>query len=181
MEYTKIDQTPEECTSTTEIHSSPKTTEDKPIENTCRLSFPSLSVNESYARACAAAFCAQLDPTATELSDVKCAVSEAVTNAIVHGYRDTIGEITMTLRCLPERTVKIEIRDKGCGIADIAMAKTPLFTTDPAGERSGMGFTVMENFMDSLRILSTPGKGTKITMTKKFAILSRSQMPRPRA
>lgn len=179
MEYTKevkhaLGESP------TEAHA-PEQPQDKPIENTCRLTFPSLSANESYARACAAAFCAQLDPTATELSDVKCAVSEAVTNAIVHGYRDTIGEITMTLRCLPERTVKIEIRDKGCGIADIAMAKTPLFTTDPAGERSGMGFTVMENFMDSLRILSSPGKGTKITMTKKFAILSRSQMPRPRA
>lgn len=153
---------------------------DKPVENTCRLTFPSLSANEGYARACAAAFCAQLDPTATELSDVKCAVSEAVTNAIVHGYRDTVGEIVMTMRLLPERTVKIEIRDKGCGIADIEQAKTPLYTSDPAGERSGMGFTVMESFMDSLRILSTPGKGTKITMTKKFAVLARSSMPRPR-
>ncbi len=153
---------------------------DKPVENTCRLTFPSLSANEGYARACAAAFCAQLDPTATELSDVKCAVSEAVTNAIVHGYRDTVGEIVMTMRLLPERTVKIEIRDKGCGIADIEQAKTPLYTSDPAGERSGMGFTVMESFMDSLRILSAPGKGTKITMTKKFAVLARSSMPRPR-
>lgn len=153
---------------------------DKPVENTCRITFPSLSANEGYARACAAAFCAQLDPTATELSDVKCAVSEAVTNAIVHGYRDTIGEIVMTLRLLPERTIKIEIRDKGCGIADIEQAKTPLYTTDPQEERSGMGFTVMENFMDSLRILSAPGKGTKITMTKKFAVLTRSALPRPR-
>ena len=153
---------------------------DKPVENTCRLTFPSLSANEGYARACAAAFCAQLDPTATELSDVKCAVSEAVTNAIVHGYRDTVGEIVMTMRLLPERTVKIEIRDKGCGIADVEQAKTPLYTSDPAGERSGMGFTVMESFMDSLRILSAPGKGTKITMTKKFAVLTRSSMPRPR-
>ena len=153
---------------------------DKPVENTCRLTFPSLSANEGYARACAAAFCAQLDPTATELSDVKCAVSEAVTNAIVHGYRDTVGEIVMTMRLLPERTVKIEIRDKGCGIADVEQAKTPLYTSDPAGERSGMGFTVMESFMDSLRILSAPGKGTKITMTKKFAVLARSSMPRPR-
>lgn len=141
--------------------------------NTCRISFPSLSANEGYARACAAAFCAQLDPTATELSDVKCAVSEAVTNAIVHGYRDTLGEITMTLRCLPDRTIRIEIRDRGCGIADVAAARVPLYTTDPAGERSGMGFTVMESFMDSLRILSSPGKGTKITMTKKFAALPR--------
>ena len=111
---------------------------------------------------------------------MKCAVSEAVTNAIVHGYRDTVGEIVMTMRLLPERTVKIEIRDKGCGIADVEQAKTPLYTSDPAGERSGMGFTVMESFMDSLRILSAPGKGTKITMTKKFAVLTRSSMPRPR-
>ncbi len=148
---------------------------DTRILNECRLVFPSLSANEGYARACAAAFCAQLDPTATEISDIKCAVSEAVTNAIVHGYRDQIGEIIMTLRLLPDRTVRIEIRDKGCGIEDIDRAKTPLYTTDPAGERSGMGFTVMESFMDSLRVLSTPGKGTKITMTKKFTYIPRSR------
>lgn len=145
------------------------------ILNECRITFPSLSANEGYARACAAAFCAQLDPTATEISDIKCAVSEGVTNAIVHGYKDRIGEITMTLRLLPDRIVKVEIRDKGCGIEDVSQARTPLFTTDPAGERSGMGFTVMESFMDSLRVLSTPGKGTKITMTKKFSVVPRNR------
>ena len=142
--------------------------------NECRLIFPSLSVNESFARAVAASFCAQLDPTATEISDIKCAVSEAVTNAIVHGYRDTIGEITMTLRLLPERTIRIEIKDKGCGIGDVDKARQPLYTTDPAGERSGMGFTIMENFMDSLRILTAPDKGTKLTMTKKLSTLPRN-------
>lgn len=145
------------------------------ILNECRIAFPSLSANEGYARACAAAFCAQLDPTATEISDIKCAVSEGVTNAIVHGYKDSIGEIIMTLRMLPDRVVKIEIRDKGCGIEDVSRARTPLFTTDPAGERSGMGFTVMESFMDSLRVLSNPGKGTKITMTKKFSLIPRNR------
>jgi len=145
------------------------------ILNECRITFPSLSANEGYARACAAAFCAQLDPTATEISDIKCAVSEAVTNAIVHGYRDTSGEIVMTLRHLPERVVKIEIRDRGCGIADVAEARTPLYTTDPAGERSGMGFTVMESFMDTLRVISAPGRGTKVTMTKKFACIPRTR------
>ena len=143
------------------------------VLNECRLTFPSLSANEGYARACAAAFCAQLDPTATEISDIKCAVSEAVTNAIVHGYRDTTGEIIMTLRQLPDRVVKIEIRDKGCGIANVEEARTPLYTTDPAGERSGMGFTVMESFMDTLRVVSAPGRGTKVTMTKKFTCLPR--------
>ncbi len=145
------------------------------VLNECRLLFPSLSANEGYARACAAAFCAQCDPTATELSDIKCAVSEAVTNAIVHGYRDSVGEITMILKLLPDRVVKIEIRDKGCGMADVEQAKTPLYTTDPAGERSGMGFTVMESFMDTLRVLSTPGKGTKVTMTKKMSFIPRSR------
>lgn len=143
--------------------------------NECRITFPSLSANEGYARACAAAFCAQLDPTATEISDIKCAVSEAVTNAIVHGYRDTAGEIVMTMRHLPDRVVKIEIRDKGYGIANVEEARTPLYTTDPAGERSGMGFTVMESFMDTLRVVSTPGKGTKVTMTKKFSSIPRAR------
>ncbi len=145
------------------------------LQNECRILFPSLSANEGYARACAAAFCAQCDPTATELSDIKCAVSEAVTNAIVHGYRDTVGEITMTLRLTSDRVVKIEIRDKGCGMEDVEQAKTPLYTTDPAGERSGMGFTVMESFMDTLRVLSTPGRGTKVTMTKKLAYIPRAR------
>ncbi len=141
--------------------------------NELRLHFPSLSANEGLARACAAAFCAQMNPTYEELADIKCAVSEAVTNAIVHGYRDTVGEIFMNIRLYSDRTVKLEIRDKGCGIPDIGEALKPLFTTDPENERSGMGFTVMENFMDKLKVISTVGKGTKVTMTKRLTVVSR--------
>lgn len=144
-------------------------------QNEMRLSFPSISTNEGLARAVAAAFCAQLNPTFEEISDIKCAVSEAVTNAIVHGYRNQIGTIFLHMRVLEHRTVRLEIRDRGCGIADVSKAMEPLYTTDPAGERSGMGFTVMENFMDSLRVLSTPGKGTKVTMTKKLSMLPGSR------
>ena len=144
---------------------------EKEYQNEMRISFPSLSVNEALARSCAAAFCAQCNPTFDELSDIKCAVSEAVTNAIVHGYRDAVGEIYLAMRILPERVIRMEIRDKGCGIPDINKARQPLYTTDPAGERSGMGFTGMENFMDSLRVVSTVGKGTKVVLTKKLSAL----------
>ena len=143
------------------------------IHNELRMCFPSLSSNEGLARGCAAAFCAQSNPTFDELSDIKCAVSEAVTNAIVHGYRNTVGDVYMTIRLLADRIIRIEIRDKGCGIADVEKAKQPLYTTDPANERSGMGFTVMENFMDSMRVISTPGKGTKVIMTKKLSLIPR--------
>lgn len=140
----------------------------KPTEiNRFTVKFPSRSANESFARTMAAAFIAQLDPTLDELGDVKTAVSEAVTNAIVHGYRDRIGEITMTVRLLEPDTVEIVIADKGCGIPDISAAREPLFTTGGA-ERSGMGFTIMESFMDSLRVRSTPGRGTSITMRKRL-------------
>jgi len=115
----------------------------------------------------AAAFIAQMDPTLDELGDVKTAVSEAVTNAIVHGYKDRIGDITMKVRLLEPDTVEIVIADKGCGIPDIPQAREPLFTTGGA-ERSGMGFTIMESFMDSLRIRSAPGKGTSVTMRKRL-------------
>ena len=147
------------------------------ILNKIQIKLPALSVNESMARAAVAAFVSQLDPGVTEIADIKCAVSEAVTNAIVHGYRDTpeTGSIAITVSILSGRTVKIEIKDKGCGIPDVGKARQPLYTTDAAGERSGMGFTVMESFMDSLRVLSTPGKGTKITMTKKFTYIPRSR------
>jgi len=141
--------------------------------NEMRITFPSLSVNEGFARAVTAAFCAQLNPTCEELADIKCSVSEAVTNCIVHGYRDSTGDIFMTLRLFSDRTVKIEIRDRGCGIPDVEEARKPLFTTDPANERSGMGFTVIESFMDSLKVSSAPGKGTKVTMTKRLSALTR--------
>ena len=142
-----------------------------PAFNQLRCSFPSNSVNEALARSIAASFTAQMNPTCEEVSDIKCAVSEAVTNAIVHGYRDAIGEIVLSLRLDPDRTLTAEIRDRGCGIANVEEAMRPLFTTDPEHERSGMGFTIIENFMDSLRVLSEPGKGTRVIMKKKLSML----------
>ena len=139
--------------------------------NELRCTFPSLSANEALARSMAAAFCAQMNPTCDELSDIRCAVSEAVTNAIVHGYRDVIGEVTMILKILDGRVLSAEIRDKGCGIPDVEQAMRPLYTTDPENERSGMGFTIIENFMDTMRVVSSPGKGTRVIMTKKLSML----------
>ena len=136
--------------------------------NEMKLRLPSLSVNESMARATVAAFCAQLDPAATELADIKCAVSEAVTNAIVHGYRDTVGTIYITVRLYADRVVEIEIRDRGCGIEDVKRARQPLYTTDAENERSGMGFTVMESFCDKVRVVSGCGKGTTVTLYKRL-------------
>lgn len=139
-------------------------------ENEMRLVLPAKSVNESIARAAVAAFVAVLDPTLEELSDIKCAVSEAVTNCIVHAYRDTPGhgEIYINVRLFAERTVKIIIRDRGCGIEDIEAAKAPLFTTDKSGERSGMGFAVMESFTDKLIVSGKVGKGTTVRMEKQL-------------
>ena len=144
------------------------------VVNKMQIKLPSLSVNEGMARAAAAAFVSQLDPTATELADIKCAVSEAVTNCIVHGYRDTVGQVRMTVKLCQGRIVRIEIADKGCGIADVKQARQPLFTTDAAGERSGMGFTVMESFTDGVRVSSKPGKGTTVTMVKVLSELDLS-------
>ncbi len=139
------------------------------VINSMKLQLPSLSVNESMARAAVAAFCAQLDPNACELADIKCAVSEAVTNCIVHAYQNTVGIIYINVRLYEENTVCIEIRDRGCGIENIAQAREPLFTTDAEGERSGMGFTVMESFCDKVRVCSRCGKGTTITLFKRLA------------
>ncbi len=139
------------------------------VINSMKLQLPSLSVNESMARAAVAAFCAQLDPNACELADIKCAVSEAVTNCIVHAYRNTVGILYINVRLYEENTVCIEIRDRGCGIENIAQAREPLFTTDAEGERSGMGFTVMESFCDKVRVCSRCGKGTTITLFKRLA------------
>ena len=140
------------------------------IINEMRIRIPSLSVNEGLARSAVAAFCAQLDPSATEIADVKCAVSEAVTNCIVHAYRDTIGTIYINIKLLEGRVVRVEIKDKGCGIANVKEARQPLFTTDAASERSGMGFTVMESFTDHLRVTSREGRGTSVTMFKSFSL-----------
>ena len=137
-------------------------------QNELKLSFPSLSVNESIARSAVAVFCAQLNPTVDELADVKCAVSEAVTNCIVHAYRDCIGIITLNLRICTGGWLRIEIRDRGCGIPDVAAARVPLYTTDPEGERSGMGFAVMESFTDRMRVKSKVGAGTTVTLFKRL-------------
>ena len=132
------------------------------------LDFPSKSCNEAFARSAVACFAAQLDPTLEELGDIRTAVSEAVTNCIVHAYKNTSGIITINVSLLEGRVVKIEIKDKGCGIEDVKEARQPLFTTDAASERSGMGFTVMESFTDRLRVTSKAGKGTSVVMFKAF-------------
>ena len=137
-------------------------------ENHVSLEFPSRSANEGFARTAAACFAAQLDPTLEEINDVKTAVSEAVTNAIVHAYPDTLGKIVLKLRLRDDHSLEIVVRDWGVGIADVEQARTPLFTTGNE-ERSGMGFTIMESFMDSLKVRSAPGKGTTVTMRRKIA------------
>jgi len=138
------------------------------IENQISLEFPSRSANEGFARTAAACFAAQLDPTLEEVNDVKTAVSEAVTNAIVHAYPDTLGKIVMKLRIRDDHSLEIVVRDWGIGIADVDQARAPLFTTGNE-ERSGMGFTIMESFMDVLKVRSAPGKGTTVTMRRKIA------------
>ena len=140
----------------------------KRAENQMKLYLPSLSVNESVARSAVAVFVAQLNPTIEEISDIKCAVSEAVTNSIVHGYKFEMGVIYIGVKYYHDRTVVIEITDKGCGIEDVKLAMTPLFTTDKTGERSGMGFSVMQTFMDKLEVRSSPQKGVRILMEKKL-------------
>ena len=139
-----------------------------PICNEMKLDFPSHSRNEAFARAAAGAFIASLDPTASELSDIKCALSEAVTNCTVHAYPDKIGMIRLEIKLREDGTVTLTVKDKGIGISDIARAREPLFTTDAAGERSGMGFTVMEGFSDSVKIRSAPGKGTSVTLIRRL-------------
>ena len=139
------------------------------IENQVTLEFPSRSANEGFARTAAACFAAQLDPTLEEVNDIKTAVSEAVTNAIVHAYPDTLGRIVLKLRIRQGHVLEITVKDWGVGIADVEQARTPLFTTG-SEERSGMGFTIMESFMDTLKVRSIPGKGTTVTMARKIAL-----------
>ena len=136
-------------------------------ENEAVVRFPSLSRNEAFARSVTAAFAAQMDPTLEELGDLKTAVSEAVTNAIVHAYPDRIGPILLRLRRLPENILEITVKDGGVGIPDVAKAREPMFTTG-GSERSGMGLTIMESFMNSLTIRSQPGRGTTVRMRKKL-------------
>ena len=140
----------------------------KVVINKMNLKLPSLSVNEGMARASVAAFMSQLDPTAIEIADVKCAVSEAVTNCIVHAYKHTQGYIFINVSLLEGRAVKIEIKDRGCGIDDVKLARQPLYTTDRESERSGMGFTVMESFTDKISVKSKSGGGTSVTLYKQL-------------
>ncbi len=132
------------------------------------VAFTSRSANEGFARGVAACFAAQLDPTLDELADIKTAVSEAVTNAIVHAYPDRLGKIVMRLRQFDGGVLEIQVKDSGVGIPDVDKARTPLFTTG-GEERSGMGFTIMESFMDGLKVRSHPGRGTAVTMRKRLA------------
>ena len=134
-------------------------------ENYVTLEFLSRSSNEGFARLAAAAFAAQLDPTLDELGDIKTAVSEAVTNCIVHAYPASVGEIYIWVGLFDDGLVRIRIRDRGCGIADVRQAMEPLFTT-LGGERAGLGFAVMESFMDKVRVRSAPDRGTSVTMDK---------------
>lgn len=137
--------------------------------NQMSIKFPSRSSNEAFARQAIAAFAAQLDPTIDEINDIKTAVSEAVTNCIVHAYRNEMGYITLGAKLYDTGEIQITVRDKGCGIADVQQARQPMFTTGDAG-RSGMGFTIMESFMDKLKIRSREGIGTQVTMTKQIAL-----------
>ena len=136
-------------------------------ENQMSLEFPSKSANEAFARAAVACFAAQLDPDLEELNDIKTAVSEAVTNCIVHAYPGTIGLVQIKCRILPERVLDIVVKDRGCGIEDVEAARKPMFSTG-GEERSGMGFTIMESFMNLLEVRSRPGKGTTVHMKRRI-------------
>lgn len=141
----------------------------KKAMNEMKLTFPSRSANEGFARSAVASFLSQLDPAVDELADLRTAVSEAVTNCIVHAYRDTIGTITIQMRLFADGRVVLKIRDRGCGIADVEQAMEPLFTTG-GDDRSGLGFSVMESFTDRLRVSSKPGRGTVVTMEKYIVV-----------
>ncbi len=133
-----------------------------------KLEFPSISTNEGFARSAVGCFAARLDPTLAELGDIKTAVSEAVTNCIVHGYPDSIGKIMLKARIIGNSILEITVRDRGAGIEDIKKAREPMFTTG-GDDRSGMGFTIMESFMDKVKVRSESGCGTAVVMTKAFS------------
>ena len=139
------------------------------VVNQCRVKFPAISRNEGLSRSAASAFALQCDPTVEEIAAIKTAVSEAVTNAIVHGYRDESGDVEMIMRLYSDGVLYIQVKDKGRGIADVAKAMEPMFTTAPDDEeRSGLGFTMMESFMDRVRVRSVVGRGTSVTMEKRI-------------
>ena len=139
------------------------------VKNKFTMTLSARSSNESFARACVSAFAAQLDPTIEEISDIKTAVSEAVTNCIVHAYKErVIGKIYITAELCGDNSIRIKIRDRGCGIKNIEQAMEPLYTS-LGGERAGLGFAVMESFMDKIKVTSALGKGTTVTMLKKIS------------
>jgi len=138
------------------------------IINTVKIEFISRSNNESFARTAVSAFAAQLDPTVEELSDLKTAISEAVTNSIVHGYREDLGKITITGKIYDNRRIELTVKDKGCGIDDVKKAMEPMYTTDSSGERSGVGFMIMEMLCDKIAVKSSVGKGTTVVLHKKI-------------
>ena len=140
--------------------------------NEMKLTFPSRSANEAFARAAVASFIAQLDPAVDELADIRTAVSEAVTNSIVHAYPDTIGSITIQVKLFASGRVVIRVKDQGCGIENVQQAMEPLFTTG-GEDRSGLGFSVMESFSDRLKVSSKKGKGTTVTLEKYIALRER--------
>lgn len=140
------------------------------VQNEMTLSFESRSSNESFARSAVSAFAAQLDPTIAELNEIRTAVSEAVTNCVVHAYRDTIGIIRIQVKLTEDHQILIKVKDTGCGIENVSRAMEPLYTTAPEEERTGLGFAVMQSFTDHLSVRSKPGKGTTVTMKK---VLSR--------
>ncbi|MBR5874231.1 MAG: anti-sigma F factor [Oscillospiraceae bacterium] len=136
-------------------------------ENYFKISFPSRSVNEAFARMTIASFCMQFDPTIEQLNDIKTAVSEAVTNCVVHAYPDNVGTVYITAK-LKNNILTVTVKDKGVGISDIQQAMQPMFTTDAKTERAGLGFAVMQTFMDKIKVYSTVGKGTRVVMTKNI-------------
>ena len=138
--------------------------------NEMKLQFPSRSANEAFARMAISAFLAQMDPTVEELSDIRTAVSEAVTNCIVHGYPNSVGIVTLEAGIRADNRIVIRIKDKGRGIEDIPQAMEPMFTTCQTGERAGLGFAVMESFTDKMKVRSTPGKGTTVTLEKQIKV-----------
>ncbi len=141
----------------------------KELQNEFSMTMPSKSENERFARQAVCAFLTGLDPTITELADIRTAVSEAVTNCIVHAYKNGNGQIYISVKYYSDKSVVLKIRDKGCGIEDIEKCKQPLYTTDTSGERGGMGFAIMESFTDKMTVRSTVGKGTVVTLVKKIS------------
>ncbi len=139
-----------------------------PPVNEIKLVLPAIPENESVARGCISQFASKADPTVTELADIRCAVSEAVTNCVVHAYKNEKGSVYINARLYGDGRLTVRIADRGCGIPDVELAMTPLYTTDSGGERSGMGFAIMQTFCDRIKVTSTVGRGTVVFMEKRL-------------